>query len=262
VLPWLAVVAVLAFQLAFPVWMLAHAEGFTATRAAFFAPALDFAGRIYDPDYRFHVVTPEMHWESYYFPAAGFPITRGWFRQADALHNAELYDAHLGAQTYIAWLRRMGVRDVFVPSAPLVSTSRREAAILASSPAFTVVYRSTLWTVYELRHPQPLVVPLRGDASAQVETLDHTSIRFSVTKPGPYLVKLTWSPYWLVARRPTDPAQRGHSGRRDREWEQDAVPQNGLRLYQDPYGFIVFDAPAAGLYTFRFDAAGTAEAEL
>ena len=107
--------------------------------------------------------------------------------------------------------------------------------------------------MYRLRRPQPLVVPLRGDASAQVDTLDHTSIRFAVTKPGPYLVKLTWSPYWLVARRPTDPALRGHSGRRDREWEQDAVPENGLRLYQDPYGFIVFDAPAAGLYTLRFD---------
>jgi len=262
VVPWVAVAAVLAFQLAFPVWMLAHAEGFTATRAAFFAPALDFAGRVYDPDYRFHVVTPQMHWESYYFPAAGFPITRGWFRQADALHNAELYDKHLGAQAYIAWLRRMGVRDVFVPDAPLVATSQRESDILASSPAFTVVYRSTLWTVYELRRPQPLVLPLRGDASAEVYTLDHTTIRFSVTKPGPYLVKLTWSPYWLVARRPTDPALRGHSGRRDREWEQDAVPENGLHLYQDPYGFIVFDAPAAGLYTLRFDAARTAEAEL
>ncbi len=31
---------------------------------------------------------------------------------------------------------------------------------------------------------------------------------------------------------------------------------------KDPYGFIVFQAPAAGLYTLRFDAAGTAEAEL
>jgi hypothetical protein len=62
--------------------------------------------------------------------------------------------------------------------------------------------------------------------------------------------------------RPTDPVRRVHSGPRDREWEQDAVPENGLRLYQDPYGFIMFDAPAAGLYTLRFDAARTAEAEL
>ena len=233
-LPWAAVLAVLVFQLAFPVWMLASAESFTATRAAFFAPALDFAQRVYDPDYRFHVVTPQMHWESYYFPAAGFPITRGWFRQADALHNAELYDKDLSAATYILWLRRMGVRYVFVPDAPLVSSSQREAELLRTSAAFTVVYRGPLWTIYRLDRAQPLVVPLRGGATAAVDTLDHTSMRFSVTRAGPYLIKLTWSPYWLVVRRPTEPALRGHSGRRDREWEQDAVSASGLASLRGP----------------------------
>ncbi len=216
VLPALAVAAVLAFQLAFPVWMLAQAPSFTATRAAFFAPALAYAGRIYDPGYRFHVVTPQMHWEAYYFPAAGFPITRGWFRQADALHNDELYAKLISPAAYAQWLRRMGVHYVFLPHAPLVSTSVREAAILTSSKAFTAVWNDPMWTVYRLDSPSPLVVPLRGDAQADVLTLDHTQVRFTVNEPGPYLIKLTWSPYWLVARRPDSPADRGRDGSRDR----------------------------------------------
>ncbi|HEY5386510.1 MAG TPA: hypothetical protein VIL79_01270 [Thermoleophilia bacterium] len=259
--PAAAVAAVLVFQLAFPVWMLANAQSFTATRAAFFSTAVAYAGRVYDPDYRFHIVTPEMHWESYYFPAAGFPITRGWYRQADALHNDELYDRSLDTGAYSSWLRRMGVRYVFLPHAPLVADSRREAAILEGSSEFTVVYRGADWTVYRLASSEPLVVPL-GSASASVLAIDHTSISFAVTKPGPYLVKLTWSPYWLVARRPDDPAERGRDGRRDGSWEEQALPNGRALLHEDPYGFMIFSAPAAGVYALRFDLAKTAEAEL
>ena len=206
--PVLAVAVVLVFQLAFPVWMLARAPSFTATREAFFAPALQYAATVYDPGYRFHVVTPEMHWESYYFPAAGFPITRGWYRQADALHNVDLYDEDLTPDGYASWLRRMAVEYVFVPHAPLVSTSKKEAGILASSPEFRLVYRGDDWSVYRLHDAEPLVVPLE-QADAQVFTMDHTSIRFGVTRPGPYLVKVTWSPYWQVARAPSGPVLSG-----------------------------------------------------
>src|SRR5665647_745860 len=82
-----------------------------------------------------------------------------------------------------------------------------------------------------------------ASASASVLAMDHTSIRFAVTRPGPYLVKLTWSPYWLVAQRPDDPAQRGRDGRRDRSWEDDALPHGRALLHKDPYGFMVFTAP-------------------
>jgi hypothetical protein len=261
IVPAAAVAFVLVFQLAFPVWMLAQAQSFTATRAAFFAPALDFAGRVYDPAYRFHVVTPEMHWESYYFPTAGYPITRGWYRQADALHNSELYDTKLTEGAYVGWLRRMAVQYVFVPNAPLVFTSQREAAILRASTAFSLVYRGADWTVYRLRRSEPLVVPL-ADAQAQVYAMDHTSITFAVTKAGPYLVKLTWAPYWQVARRPDDVARRGRDGRAERLWVKDFLPQSHAMLHKDPYGFIVFNAPSRGLYSLRIDVARTAEAEL
>ncbi len=258
--PVLIVVAVFVFQLAFPVWLLAHAESFTATKAAFFAPALKYAARVYQPDYRFHIVTPQMHWESYYFPAAGFPITRGWYRQADALHNAELYSSSLNAGAYCTWLRRMGVRYVFVPHAPLVSTSVREAAILRTSSAFTVVFRDAQWTVYRLAHSEPLVVPLaRGSAS--VSSMGHTTMFFSVSRPGRYLIKLTFSPYWIVVRQPDDLGRRGRYGP-DGQGIPTSETLSDSTLSSDKYGFTVFDAPAPGLYLLRFDLESVAAAEL
>ena len=61
------------------------------TTRAYFAPALAAARDLYDPNYRFHVVALRRHWEALYFPEAGYPITRGWYRQADAIHNGVFY---------------------------------------------------------------------------------------------------------------------------------------------------------------------------
>ena len=49
---------------------------------------------------------------------------------------------------------------------------------------------------------------------------------------------------------------------RDGSWEDEALPHGRALLHKDPYGFMVFAAPAAGVYALRFDLAGTAEAEL
>jgi hypothetical protein len=260
--PAAALAVALAFQIAFPLWLLARVPHLPATRAAFFAPALRVADRLYDPGYRYHVVTPERHWEAYYFPAAGYAITRGWYRQADALHNRELYDASLTAPAYTAWLRRMGVRYVFLPHAPLVAQVRREAGILERSAEFSVVYRDASWTVYRLAASRPIVVPLAPHAAAQVLTLDHTTTRFAVPRPGIYRIKLTWSPYWLLARRPDAVLSRGRDGLRERQWETDATAQPRSVLRPDADGFTLFVAPAAGLYTLRFDATRAAEEEL
>jgi len=49
---------------------------------------------------------------------------------------------------------------------------------------------------------------------------------------------------------------------RDGSWEDDALPHGRALLHKDPYGLMVFTAPAAGVYALRFDLARTAEAEL
>ena len=120
------------------------------TTRAYFAPALAAAKRLYDPNYRIHVVALRRHWEALYFPEAGYPITRGWYRQADAIHNSFFYSTYDAGQ-YVAWLRAMGVQYVFLPAeGPLDPWSRHEARLLVSSPAFAFVEQAGAWRIYQL----------------------------------------------------------------------------------------------------------------
>ena len=202
-MPRVAVVAVLVGvavgQLIMPAGhFVSPAEG-ASTRPAFFASALAFAAIHYDADYRYHVVALSNHWEAYYFPLDGYAITRGWYRQSDALHNELLNQPTFSADQYVAWLREMGVRYVFLPHAPLDTSGPRETAILTTDPRFTEVYRDADWTVYRLEGAQPIVVSQDGPGGAHVTAFDRESIALTVSRPGTYLVKVSWSPYWRVA---------------------------------------------------------------
>jgi len=191
-------VAVAYLQLNTSVSAFLHTSDYPAGRAPFFSTALAFAAAHADPDYRIHVVALWQHGEARFFPEAGLAITRGWYRQADALHNDLFYSDYTEAQ-YVAWLRDMGVEYVFVPSAKLDPWSRREPAMLAGSPQFTVVFHDAHWTVYRLLAAEPLVVAVDGGGKADVTAIGHASLAIRVQSPGAYEVKVTWSPYWRVA---------------------------------------------------------------
>jgi len=225
----LAVIPIVLFgllQISAPYSHFTRSADWPQTRASFFAPALAAAARYYDPDYRIHVVALRRHWEADYFPEAGYPITRGWYRQADAIHNSLFYKPY-DATSYVAWLRHMGVQYVFLPDAPLDPWSQREVKILETSPEFEVVDRSGVWTVYRLRGAEPLAVGLNG-GTAHVTSMAHREFSVEVDQPGTYLLKVTWSPYWSLT---------GGSG----------------TLRRAPDRFLLLDAREAGTYTLRFD---------
>jgi hypothetical protein len=177
------------------------------TTRAYFAPALDAARDLYDPNYRFHVVALRRHWEALYFPEAGYPITRGWYRQADAIHNSLFYTPYDAAE-YAAWLRSMGVEYIFSPvQAPLDPWSRREARLLESSRAFDLVEQTGAWRIYRLLDAEPILVPdpalpeaAAGGAPREgtISFFGHERIIFTVTRPGTYWMKVTSSPYWVL----------------------------------------------------------------
>jgi hypothetical protein len=175
------------------------------TTRAYFAPALDAAAGLYDPDYRFHVVALRRHWEALYFPEAGYPITRGWYRQADAIHNSFFY-APYDAEDYVPWLQSMGVQYVFLPiEGPLDPWSRREARLLETSPAFAFVEQTGAWRIYRLRDARPLLVPqpeAPGAGMGRIQAVGHQRIDFTVTEPGTYWLKFTSSPYWVLEGGP------------------------------------------------------------
>ncbi len=181
------------------------------TTRAYFAPALDAARDLYDPNYRFHVVALRRHWEALYFPEAGYPITRGWYRQADAIHNSLFYTPY-DATEYAAWLRSMGVEYIFSPvQGPLDPWSRREARLLESSQAFAFVEQAGAWRIYRLLDAEPILVPdpalpaaAAGGTPGEgtISFFGHERIMFSVTRPGTYWLKVTSSPYWVLEGGP------------------------------------------------------------
>lgn len=230
----LVLAAVAAFlQLATPVDNLRRVGEYRTTGREFFAPALRQAARLYDPDYRIHVVAPYRHAEAYYLPVAGYPLTRGWFGQLDGIHNEILFRDYT-ADEYVSWLRRLGVRYIFLPHTRLQLLSRPEPEILAASPEFTVVSERPDWTVYELRAARPLVTAIDSEAGrgvgaggaappARVESLTGDAVEITLPAAGRYLVRVTWSPYWRLERA-----------------------EGTLRPSAD--GFLLLLAPAAGRY--------------
>ena len=181
----LALIPIVLFgllQISAPYSHFTRTDEWPQTRAAFFAPALAAARQYYDPNYRIHVVALRRHGEAAYFPEAGYPITRGWYRQADAIHNGLFY-THYDAATYTAWLRAMGVQYVFLADAPLDAWSQREVRILQTSPEFEPVEQTGVWTVYRLRDAEPLLVGLDG-GSGDISRVGHRQIDFGVRGRG------------------------------------------------------------------------------
>jgi hypothetical protein len=221
----LAVVPIILFallQLSTPISHFTNAAERPQSQRSFFTPALALAAQVHDLDHRIHVVALRRHWEADVFPEAGYPITRGWYRQADAIHNSLFYKPY-DVAAYTAWLRRMGVEYVFLADAPPDAWSRREAHILRTSDEFELVDQAGAWSVYRLRDAEPLVVGLDGGAG-HVVSFGHRALTVDVDRPGPYLIKVTWSPYWTLEGGPGE-------------------------LRSSPDRFLVLDAEQAGEYT-------------
>ena len=182
-------------QLTNPITHFFRVADMPSTHAAFFTTALQFAAAHYDPDYRSHVVALDTHWEAYYFSINGFPITRGWYRQSDAVHN-QVLSKDFTTKQYVSWLRSLAVNYVYLPNAPLDWSGARETQIITSSSQFTLVFRNKDWRIYKLARPQPLVISLDGGKPAHVLVLQHQSLYLWAPAKGRYLVRITYSPFW------------------------------------------------------------------
>lgn len=194
-----------------------------AADARYWTPAVAFLQTNLDPSYRVEAVDTAGHWAAAYLPAAGIPITRGWFRQEDFPRNSVLYDDELGPRSYVGWLRRMAVRYVVLPDAPLDYSAKGEARLLAGGRSgLRPVFRSAHITVYAVPSPRELVT---GPGAAHVLRFDHARLTFSVGRRGRYRIATSWSPYWRVSR---GCIERGSDG------------------------MTVLDAPRAGTVTMRF----------
>lgn len=164
---------------------------------AFWQPIMAFLETHSTHAFRVEVVPTANHWESYFLPTQGIALARGWYRQLDIADNAALYAQRLTSSAYRDWLRRRAVEYVVLPHLPLEAIdAKREASMLRSRLAgLRRVWTSRAATIYELPHATPL---LTGPSSAGVTVLDSSEIRGWVTRPGRYLLRVRYTPYWSV----------------------------------------------------------------
>ena len=161
----------------------------------FWYPVISFVEAHGDPDYRVQVVATADNWEAYYLARRDVPLARGWFRQDDFPANAVLYD-ELTPRSYAAWLRRTGVRYVFLPDDPLDYSATNEAVLLRSGMSgLDEIAHVGAWTVFELPRATPIATPAEG---ISVVSLDSSSVSLRVREPGVYRLRLRYTPYWRV----------------------------------------------------------------
>jgi len=191
----------LYWQVTASVSQIARSVGDPSTSAAYFEPVARWLRDHGGDGARVEVPPTANHWESAYL-ASHFELARGWLRQLDTARDEIFYgdDKPLTAATYGRWLRQNAISYVALPDAPLDYSSVAERRLILAAPRFLDLrWSSPHWRVYAVRDPMPLVEPL-GSAAASVLWLGRQSFGLDVRRPGEFLVRVSFTPYWSIAR--------------------------------------------------------------
>ncbi len=196
----LAIAGSLYWQLNASVAQIARSVGDPSTAKAYFHPAAAWLREHDAQGMRVEVPPTANHWESAYL-APKFELARGWLRQLDTTRDDLFYDdGPLTVAGYGAWLRSNAISYVALPDAPLDYSSQEERRLILSEPSYlTPRFRSEHWRIYEVRDPKPLVAPL-GTAAAQTLWFGRQGFALDVKRPGEFLVRVNFTPYWSISR--------------------------------------------------------------
>jgi hypothetical protein len=195
----LAIAGSLYWQLTASVTQIARSVGDPSTKAAYFHPAARWLRDHGGDGMRIEVPPTANHWESAYL-ATKFELARGWLRQLDTTRDDLFYDEKkLTVDSYGAWLRANAISYVALPDAPLDYSSVAERRLIHRNPSYLDLrLRSEHWRIYEVRNPKPLVAPL-GGAAADVLWFGRQGFALDVERPGEFLVRVNFTPYWSIA---------------------------------------------------------------
>jgi hypothetical protein len=196
----LAIAGSLYWQVTASVTQIARSVGDPSTSPAYFHPAARWLRTHGAGGTRIEVPPTANHWESAYL-APRFELARGWLRQLDTTRDDLFYgDRGLTAASYGAWLRANAISYVALPDAPLDYSSQEERRLILRQPAFlSLRFRSRHWRIYRVREPKPLVAPL-GAAAAQTLWFGRQGFALDVRRPGNFLVRVNFTPYWSISR--------------------------------------------------------------
>lgn len=190
----------LYWQLTASVAQIARSVGDPSTNASYFQPAARWLREHGGRGVRIEVPPTANHWESTYL-APSFELARGWLRQLDTTRGDLFYDGgDLTHRAYSNWLRRNAVSYVALPDAPLDYSSVAERRLILSEPPYLALrFSSEHWRIYEVRNPKPLVEPI-GTGRAKTLWVGRQGFALDVTRPGLFLVRVNFTPYWSLSR--------------------------------------------------------------
>lgn len=163
---------------------------------AYFAPLLAEL-RARRPAGRVEVPPTRDYWEAAYLD--GFPLARGWLRQADIARNPLFFETVPGAsgtgvaltpESYRAWLADNAVTYVAVPEAELSWVGRAEAALVPR--VLSEVWSGGHWRLYAVPDATPIVT-----APATLVASDAASLTFDTPAAGEVRVRVRHS-RWLA----------------------------------------------------------------
>jgi hypothetical protein len=197
----LAIAGSLYWQLTASVTQIARSVGDPSTTSAYFRPAARWLRAHGGSGARIEVPPTANHWESAYL-APKFELARGWLRQLDTTRDDLFYgdDEPLTAASYGAWLRANAISYVALPDAPLDYSSQEERRLILDDPPYlSLRFQSQHWRVYAVRDPKPLVTPL-GAAAAETRWIGRQGFSLDVERPGEFLVRVSFTPYWSISR--------------------------------------------------------------
>ncbi|HSC21692.1 MAG TPA: hypothetical protein VLC07_08175 [Solirubrobacterales bacterium] len=197
----LAIAGSLYWQLTASVTQIARSVGDPSTTSAYFHPAARWLRAHGGAGARIEVPPTANHWESAYL-APKFELARGWLRQLDTTRDDLFYgdDGPLTSARYGDWLRANAISYVALPDAPLDYSSQEERRLILSAPSYLDLrFRSQHWRIYAVRDPKPLVTPL-GTAAAETRWIGRQGFALDVERPGEFLVRVSFTPYWSISR--------------------------------------------------------------
>jgi hypothetical protein len=75
----------------------------------------------------------------------------------------------------------------------------RGAARRLADPSYLKLrFATEHWRVYQVQDPKPLIAPL-GNAAAEVKWFGRQGFALDVKRPGEFLVRVSFTPYWSIA---------------------------------------------------------------
>ena len=191
----LALAALALWQFSSPVRDFRASQDEPSAATSYYEPLLDYLATRRPEDGRVEIPFTRSHWEASEI-ARDFPLARGWERQLDAGKNALFYAGILTDFTYANWLSEHAVQIVALADVKPDESSFGERALIERDPPYLkLVRRIPHWRIYEVTLPHPMVLPAR-DAALSLTRLRSDELRLEVTRPGPAVVRVRWSPYW------------------------------------------------------------------